>query len=470
MPPKLALSIGLAFVAAVFFRVERPRRLELSWALFWPFLWCLVASSRQVGVWFAIWGLPLPGGEADEGSLIDRSFYLVMGLIGAFILARRRIDWGFVFSENRWFFFMSAYMLLSVLWSGYSFISFKRFIKYVAAFNIAFVVLTEPQPLVAVMAILRRCAYIHMPMSIITIRYFRDIGISFDWGGTSSSWNGLCMSKNNLGQIAMVSALCFIRQIALDREALGKAFKVDYLYLAMSVYLLKGSDDALSMTSLSVFAIAILISFRVTTLRHDLRRIGGFMARSSAMILALLVLLVAHTIFVFSEHSLLGHIVLLMGRDLTLTGRTEIWSDMLAIASHNPLFGVGYGGFWIGRLANIPWNANMTWVLGQGHNGYVDAYLQIGWVGIVLLVGFIFSAGSRISGSFWESFELGRVRAVFFLVILFINITETTFLRGDHAMWFLFLIAALQPPFQFRLESDAVGIDTRNWELEPQLA
>ncbi len=143
----------------------------------------------------------------------------------------------------------------------------------------------------------------------------------------------------------------------------------------------------------------------------------------------------------------MGVIIRAIGRDMTLTGRTEIWTDVFRIASQSPLLGVGYGAFWIGRLANIPWNENMSWVLGQAHNGYVDTYLQLGWLGIGLLMMVILSSSRKTIQSFSLRFEYGELRMIFFLVILFVNITESTFLRGEHSMWFLFLLTVLSVPY-----------------------
>lgn len=447
MPPKLALLIGFVFVALVFRVVERKRQVGVSAALFWPLLWYVVAATRPVGVWLGIWGVPLlGGGDATDGSVIDRWFYLILAVIGAWNLSRRRIDWRAILRENAWLVALFAFMFLSVVWSDFPWVSFKRFIKSISAVVMVLVVLTEDDPFIAIRAILRRCAYLFVPLSIITIRYFRDVGVQFDWFGTDVSWVGLAPSKNTLGQIAMASALCFVWEIVRNREEKHGWPAVDYLYLAMSLYLLKGSDAAVSVTSVSVFAFGLLIFTGLRLLRNKLYKVRWFLALLCLLIFGTLTMLIVHTLSPFPQDSILGFVIRTMGRDTTLSGRTDIWSDMLNIASKNPLLGVGFGGFWIGRLANIPWNATMTWVLGEGHNGYLDTYLQIGWIGILLLFAVILAACPRIVRSFAENFEYGCFRMTFFVIILFVNITETTFLRGDHALWFLFLLAILSVP------------------------
>ena len=142
----------------------------------------------------------------------------------------------------------------------------------------------------------------------------------------------------------------------------------------------------------------------------------------------------------FSEDSFFGYLITKFGRDITLTDRIYIWNDVYAAAANNPLFGVGYGGFWIERIANIPWNSTMTWVLGQAHNGYIDTYLQLGLVGGFLFARVLFATLPRLVASLDDDFDYGCFRITLFITILFINVTETTFLRGDHHLWFILLL------------------------------
>ena len=445
MPPKLVLFACVLFIVFVFW-VERRRNAQVSSALFWPLLWYLVAASRPVGAWLLIWGVPLPGSvDPTEGSIVDRWFYSILGLIGILILARRRCNWAAILKENAWLLTLFGFMAMSILWSDYPLVSLRRDVKSLCAAVMVLVVLTEPKPLEAITAVLRRGAYFLIPLSIVTIRYFRDIGISWDWAGNAVFWQGVATAKNTLGQVAMTSALCFLGERIRRPSKEGRM--IDFLYLLMSLYLLKGSDDAVSMTSLSVFAVGLFFFLRLQFLKLRPHRVKMFCLLSCVLIFGVLLTLIWHTLNPFSENSFMGVIIRTMGRDMTLTGRTEIWSDVFKVASRSPVIGVGYGAFWIGRLANIPWSENLTWALGQAHNGYVDTYLQLGWVGVGLLTAVILSSIRKIVRSFPIDFEYGRFRMTFFLVILFVNITESTFLRGDHNMWFLFLLAALSVPY-----------------------
>jgi O-antigen ligase len=445
MQPKLALLFGAVFVFFAF-RSDRKRDVDESSDLFWPTLWYVVVASRPLGVWLNIWGIPLPSGGNDptDGSIIDRLFYGILTIIGFRILSRRRFNWADALRGNFWLTLFIAFMALSILWSDYPFVSFKRLIKVLGSIVMACVVLSEPDPLAAFATVLRRCLYIHLPMSILCTRYFRDIGVSYDWGGTTSSWCGISTSKNTLGQIAMLGVVYFLWEVRKRWRECGWR-NIHILYLLMGVYLLKGAES-ISMTSVSVCVFALVVFLRLQSLRFRPQLIRPFVFKVFIATVALIIFVLAHSVVHFSENSVFGKAITLLGRDINMTGRTEIWNDVYAAAGGITLFGVGYGGFWIGRVANIPWNANMTWTLGQAHSGYVDTYLQLGFVGLFLLAAVMFTTLPRLLNSFANDFNFGCFRITLILTILFINMTESIYLRGDHHLWMLLMLVLWNVP------------------------
>jgi exopolysaccharide production protein ExoQ len=446
MSPKVALLLCVVWIVYVF-RADRWRAANLSKALFWPTLWFLVASSRPIGVWFDIWGLPLPGdsGSAADGSIIDRLFYGGLSLIGLVVLSRRQVRWNVLARENPWLVVLMAYLLMSVAWSNFPMVSLKRYVKLFGSVIMAVVVLTEANRVDAITALVRRCAFIHMPMSILVTRYYRDIGVAWDFGGTSSSWQGISTSKNVLGQIAMLSAIVFIWE-RTRRNNPKKCRWIDFAYIGMSVFLLKGEEGRISMTSITVFALGLAVFWALRNCANQPAKAGRILKTFLFGLYFLVFLVSVHSVVHFSEHSFFGSIITVVGRDITLTGRTLIWDDVYQVADRSPILGVGFGGFWIGRIANIPWNAGMSWILGQGHNGYIDTFLQGGWCGVILLVTLLFTSTGRIIRAIGEDFEYGRFCAMVLCVVIFVNITESTFLRGEHNLWLIFLLAVITVP------------------------
>lgn len=443
MLPKIALLLGFCLIAYTFIG-EKRRKAPVSWALIWPLIWYLVAASRPFGAWLQIWGIPIGGGSggAIEGSAINRNFYTALTIIGLIVLASRPVNWRRFFRENIWLILLLSFMLLSVLWSEYSYVSFKRFIKMIGSVIMALVILTERRPFEAISALIRRCAYIHIVMSFILVKYFRHLGVSFGWDGSGEAWQGIATSKNVLGQVAMIAGVYFIWEVMRDWQDKGWR-QLNLLYTVMAIYLLKGSDDSISLTAVSVFTFALIVFTRLGKLRSHPYRIRPFLNLVGAATLGLLALVMIHSVVLFSEDSLFGSVITTFGRDITLTDRTVIWGQVYDVVSRQRLFGIGFGGFWIGETANIPFSTTMSWTLGQAHSGYVDTYMQIGWIGIILLAGLLATSFHRLVGEITQDFERGRFLLTLLMTTLFVNITETTFLRGDHHLWLIFLLVAV---------------------------
>jgi O-antigen ligase len=134
-----------------------------------------------------------------------------------------------------------------------------------------------------------------------------------------------------------------------------------------------------------------------------------------------------------------GSILTLMGRDPTLTGRTELWAALSAL-NPNPWLGAGFEAFWRGpkldKLARAGIYAN------EAHNGYFEVYLNLGWMGVTLLV-LLISAGYRnISRTIRLDPRTGTLWLAYFVTGLVYSLTEAGF-RVNSPMWITFLMAIM---------------------------
>jgi exopolysaccharide production protein ExoQ len=468
VPPTLALLLGFALAG---FSVLRAARSEGGFplALLSPALWYMVCSSRPFGSWMAEWNLRLPfiSDLGGEGSAMDQFFYLSLILLGWRVLAQRSFSLGALFRENRWPALLLLLMAASILWSNYSFISFKRYIKVIGSLTMVLVILTDERPYLAMQTVLRTCLYVHLPLSIICIKYFRNIGVEYSFMGTSNFWQGIATSKNTMGQVAMLGVVYFAWDLFQNWRTRGWRH-LNTLYLLMGLYLLKGSNHGVSKTSILVAVLAVSILLTLYLLRQRPEPLLRFTRLALFGGLTLVTFIVTHSIVAFDNDSFLGTLVKFFGRDITLTDRLYIWQDMYRAAAGSNLFGIGYGGFWIGREANIPWNTH-TWVLGQGHSGYVDTFLQLGITGWIVLTGIILTTHRRLVAAFATDFDFAAWRFTLFLVVLFVNLTETTLLRGDHHLWFIFTACIWQVSAPATApEWEELPADEERLEEEPQ--
>ena len=413
---------------------------DFSLALWVPFIWYAIIASRGVSRWLTLSGYEPGDLSYLEGSPIDRAVYIVLIFLGIVILMRRRIEWHRVLKDNKWLVVLFIYMLLSISWSQFPEVSFKRWIRAAGDLIMVLVVISEPNPIEAISRVLRRCFYIHLSLSIILIKYFRTIGVGWDDSG-AEMWTGVTIHKNLLGEVCMISGIFFVWSILRNR---GMRRFIDFGFLLMALWLLRGSGSHMSITAIVAFSFGIGSLFALQIGRSRVKYLKKYLVTAS-IVLAVGLLGAGLAVEAFSGKSFFATGVQASGRDTTLTGRTELWQDILNIASNHPMLGAGYGSFWIGNLGNNLWERHV-WKPSSGHNGYLDVYVELGIVGVFFLLLVIISSFRQIVRTFESNFEYGRFQLVFFLMILLHNIAESSFLRGASNLWFIFLFVAMTAP------------------------
>jgi len=128
-----------------------------------------------------------------------------------------------------------------------------------------------------------------------------------------------------------------------------------------------------------------------------------------------------------------------VGRDLTFTGRTEIWEKVLSMKV-NPLIGVGYESFWLGDILS-KWDDYFS-APNQSHNGYLEIYVNLGIVGLGFIAGIFVSFTRKALRNMGPSLYSGIVQLSFFLIFWMYNVTEYGF-RPLNSMWLVFLMLGI---------------------------
>jgi exopolysaccharide production protein ExoQ len=434
MSPEIALCLCMGLIAVLFVADSRQKE-GLSLGIWLPTIWMMYCGSRPLATWFDPGSRSIAPVDYREGSAIDRVFLSVLIVLGLALLSRRRLRWSKIINDNPWIFVFFVYMAFSVGWSDYPGVSFKRWMRTTGDLVMALLVVSESNSLVAVKTIFRRSAFVLLPLSVVLIKYFPAIGREYTQDGLATMWTGVTTQKNDLGYVAMVCGLYFVNNLAARWKNGGKQVLVDVLFLVLSLWLLVGSSTSSSKTSWATFALGacLLVVFHVLV-KNPQRTIAKY-----GLVIVLMLFFVAVTTLYGPPGDLP---VTALDRDSTLTGRTDIWKAVLEIGPRNQLLGRGYGSFWIGNLSNDIWSKFYT-PIQQSHNGYVDIYIELGTLGLALLVCLIWSAYNDIKRKFASNLEYGTFRIVFLSVILLHNLTESSFGRPTQLMWFLFLLVCL---------------------------
>ena len=111
-------------------------------------------------------------------------FYFALIVVGFCVLVKRQVRLSEVIPNNGWLIVFLLYCFISIAWSDFPFVAFKRWIKILGHPIMALIVLTEPDPKEALIRLMKRCAYVVVPVSILLIKYYPELGRGLtDWGG-----------------------------------------------------------------------------------------------------------------------------------------------------------------------------------------------------------------------------------------------------------------------------------------------
>lgn len=419
-----------------------------------PFVWLFFASTRTLSSWL-LWGRDGPVDSYTSGNSADSFLMSSLIVIGLYVLGLRQKRTKRLLANNRWIVSLFIYMTLTVVWSNFPAISLRRCIRSAGAFVMVLVVLTESDPLEAVRVLLNRMYWVHIPCSVLAIKYFRNIGVMYNWNGGEEQWTGISIDKNSLGAVNMCSGLFCLWQILKSPPTKGLTQKfrrltAPILLLLPTLWLLRGSKNVHSSASILGFIACATVLLGLQPIKKRAHRAKQIVLTGT--IALMLVGPVVYLVFQAFDTTPAEMVLQASGRDMTFTDRTLIWTDVFNNAKKSPVLGVGIGAFWVGPIGYemypLPnWSRKTPyWRPEEGHNGYVDTYVELGAVGLILLLIVI---GSALAGSFNDlrrDFQRGSLRFVFLLSILMNNIAETTFLSGTHGLWFLFLLMAVNLP------------------------
>jgi exopolysaccharide production protein ExoQ len=240
------------------------------------------------------------------------------------------------------------------------------------------------------------------------------------------AWKGVFVHKNLLGKFAALAAVLFaVLWRAEDgsrwRPALGFALAVALVLLSRSI-----TAAVTLAATLTLFPVVGVLRWRRAQ-RAPLVLGALFLAGVGALLLT----------------ANLESALLAAGRDATLTGRTSLWAALIEAGRSHSMVGAGYSAFWTHSNPEVAMLQEVVgWRAFGAHNGMLDLWLELGFVGLALFVAVVLLAARRAYRTVrWST----RPEAAWpLLVICFVvlhNLSEGGLLRQNNLVWVVFVAA-----------------------------
>ena len=202
--------------------------------------------------------------------------------------------------------------------------------------------------------------------SLFLILFRPEYGIYHRGGG--SEWQGIFSHKNALGvgMVFLLTPVFFVK---------GRvAPKVAYSALLLLLIVMSQSRGAW----FEAAATALFVGWLAISRR---------LPRREALVLTGLTLIVIVGIVAMSV-VYLGPLMQMIGKDPTLTGRTEIYAAVWDAILKRPALGYGFAAFWMpSNPESLQVAQRVNWPnIGYAENGFLELALQLGFVGVGLVL------------------------------------------------------------------------------------
>jgi len=258
-------------------------------------------------------------------------------------------------------------------------------------------------------------------------------------GVNAGDWRGLWFEKNALGATMAVSVLASLAA-ALARPTQRLRWTLNGAF-CLGLVIMSRSGTALITIGL-IFGVAAALG----------------LLRRGPVLGVLTVFGVGAAAFAAAAAQIAapGVFLTLLGKDATLTGRTDIWAAILRQASSHPWFGFGYAAFWEKTSAPAAFVRVQTgWLVPSAHNGWLDMLVQLGAVGValcavLLAIGYILALVRALDS------RDGDWALIYLSIFLVTSVSESVLMSRNSLPWTL-CIATLTKIMMERLDERSGG-------------
>lgn len=243
------------------------------------------------------------------------------------------------------------------------------------------------------------------------------------------AWRGLWLEKNSMGHV-MVKATIFLMAAGMmvpERRKLWFGLAV----VSVMLVILSTSKTALLVLFLSMCAMGFVAVVK-----------SGPMRAVVVTWLAVVVVISVALLVMTESEAMLG----LLGKDATLTGRTEIWSSIMEQMEDHPWRGFGYGAVWddpgiTGPKAWIGHHAHF--IPANAHSGWLEIYIALGLGGVILFALWLLQIWAQ---SLWAAYTSpgGWLALPMMTSFTFTMLSESIAMNWHELRWVIMVALALK--------------------------
>jgi O-antigen ligase len=362
-----------------------------------------------------------------DASLAQMIALCIYAVTFTLLVMRWKKVWAYV-SRDVWILPLIGLAVVSVFWSEFPSMTFRRSFALIgtSAFGVYFATRYTIHQQLRLLGWMFGIAVI---LSFIFILFFPNYGVSS--GIHAGAWRGIWNHKNGLAQKMAIGANVLLILSLSEKEK-------PWILWGLLLGAVMLEVNARSTAGLVSMGFAMIIIPVVQTLRWQSRFLLPAIITLFAISGLSLILLA------YGAESFLAF----FGENNTLTGRTEFWPLIIAEIQERPLLGYGYESFWEGGFngpaADIAYATMGRYTPTHAHNGFLQLWLHLGFVGVWMFVVGLWTtilraiAFIRVEHSFEAIFPL-----LYCCLIILFNLSESVVLEYNQIAWVIYIAMAL---------------------------
>ncbi len=316
---------------------------------------------------------------------------------------------------------MAGWCLLSTFWSNEPAITLRLGIQLALTLLIAVAMATRLAPRTFVLV-----AFVAFGIAAVASLLFGRVR------GDGAGWLGIFGSKN---EFAFAMSVMTLLSLALLLDRRGGWIRLPALLGALlgTFLLIMGQSAGALLTT----AMAGALGLALVTLRH-----ARLAARLLALVLAFLAAMAVALVVVEYRVELAATFLDVTGKDVTLTGRTDLWAEALREIQARPLLGQGFQAVWVpgNPVAEAMWarfgitnrsgfNFHNTWISNAVEIGLIGVGLQLAvFLTTLALVGRWVVATQTAASLFFAMFMARQLATSLVEVVAYFNFNVITIL------------------------------------------